>query len=81
MTSGLMREVVASTPEALQAHFLEILPRIETHARIFFRHLECPGLKADAVSETVAVAWKWFINAARKGKDARQFASVPEGFI
>jgi hypothetical protein len=77
MTTALMREAApASTPEALQSHFLEILPRVETHARIYFRHLRCPGKRDDAVAETVAVAWKWFVRAAGRGKDARAFASA-----
>jgi hypothetical protein len=65
-----------STPEALQSHFLEILPRVETHARIYFRHLRCPGRRDDAVAETVAVAWKWFLRLAGRGKDAGEFASA-----
>jgi hypothetical protein len=37
---------------------LELLPAIETHARIYFRHLRCPGRKEDAVAEAVALSWK-----------------------
>jgi hypothetical protein len=33
---------VAPPPlDALHVLFLALLPRIETHARIFFRHLKC----------------------------------------
>jgi hypothetical protein len=60
----------------LQAHFLSLLPRIELHARICFRHVRCPGQKEDAVAEVVAVAWKWFLLPTAKGKDVRQFASA-----
>jgi hypothetical protein len=60
----------------LQAHFLSLLPRIELHARICFRHVRCPGQKEDAIAEVVAVAWKWFLRATAKGKDVSQFASV-----
>jgi hypothetical protein len=77
MTTALMREAApASTPEALQSHFLEIMPRVETHARIYFRHLRCPGRRDDAVAETVAIAWKWFLRLHQRGKDARAFASA-----
>ena len=85
MTTALMRAAVPlttpgektlQTPEALHAHFLEILPRVETHARIFFRYLKCPGKKDDAVAETVAVAWKWFLRATERGKDVREFAAA-----
>ena len=61
------------TPEALHAHFLAILPRIETHARIFFRHLRCPGRKDDAIQETIAIAYKWFVRAVKQGKNVDEF--------
>jgi hypothetical protein len=62
--------------EQLHAAFLLILPRIETHARIWSRHLVCPGLKEDFVSEAVALAWKSFVRLAERGRDATQFASA-----
>jgi hypothetical protein len=62
--------------ERLQAAFLLILPQIETHARIWSRHLACPGLKEDFVSEAVALAWKSFLRLAERGRDATQFASA-----
>jgi hypothetical protein len=66
--------------DALQQHFLSILPRIERHARVYFRHLRCPGKKEDAVAETVAVAWKWYLRATARGKDVSQFASALAGY-
>jgi hypothetical protein len=65
--------VATATPEALHQHFLAILPRIETHARIFFRHLRCPGRKDDAIQETIAIAWKWFVRAVKQGKNVDDF--------
>ena len=67
--------VVASLAD-LQARFLQIRERIETHARIYFRHVKCWFKKADFIAETVALAWKWFRRLAQKGKDAREFASA-----
>jgi hypothetical protein len=61
---------------ALQAHFLSILPRIERHARIYFRGVRCPGKREDAVAETVAISWQWFLRMAQRGKDAREFPSA-----
>jgi hypothetical protein len=61
---------------ALHAHFLAILPRIETHARICFRDVKCPGRRADAVAEAVALAWKWFLRLAEQGKDVNEFVSA-----
>ena len=48
-------------PEALHQSFLSILPRIEVHARVCFRWIKCPDKRDDAIAETVAVAWKWFV--------------------
>src|SRR5262245_28581835 len=59
----------------LQDDFLNILSRIELHARISFRHYHCPHAKADAVAETVAMCWSWFVRLARRGRDATRFAS------
>jgi hypothetical protein len=44
----------------VHAEFIVISPHIEVHAKIAFRFLECPGEKADAIAETLAVAWKWY---------------------
>ena len=71
------RPVPEGTGEgALQAHFLSILPRIERHARIYFRSVRCPGKREDAVAETIAISWQWFLRMAQRGKDAREFPSA-----
>jgi len=61
------------SPDALQAAFLAILPKIELHARIAFRHLKCPDKKSDAIAEAVALAWHWYVRLAQRGKDAADF--------
>jgi hypothetical protein len=61
---------------SLQASFLAIRPRIETHARIYFRHVRCSTTRADRVAETLALAWKWFVRLAKRGKDATAHPSV-----
>jgi len=53
----------------LQSLFLSIVPRIETHARIYFRSTRCPHLKADRIAETIALAFKWFRRLVKRGKD------------
>jgi hypothetical protein len=68
------------TLDRLHAGFLSILERIQLHARIFFRHINCPHRKEDAIAETVALAWKWYLLLAHKGKDARQFPSALAAF-
>jgi hypothetical protein len=60
----------------LRARFLSILPRIKTHARIYFRQVKCYHKKADCISETIALAWKWFVRLAERGKDACRFATA-----
>jgi hypothetical protein len=61
----------------LHHHFLEILPRIELHAKIYFRHLKCPGRRADAIAEVVAFAWLWFLRLAEQpAKDVTEFVSA-----
>jgi hypothetical protein len=62
--------------ESLQASFLSLMPRIELHAKIFFRYLPCIQQRSDAIAETIALAWKWFIRLARQGKNAAEFVAV-----
>jgi hypothetical protein len=64
------------SPQALHAHFLAILPRIETHAQIHFHHIKCPGKRADAIAEVTAIAWKWFLRIKEQGKDIDEFVSA-----
>jgi len=66
----------APSLDALHQGFLAMLPRVELHARVFFRHLKCPHRKEDAVQETVAVCWKWYLRATLKGKDVHEFVST-----
>jgi len=61
----------------LHAQFLELLlPKIETHARIYFRDVKCPARRADLIDETVALAWKWYRRLVERGKDVMRFAMV-----
>jgi hypothetical protein len=62
--------------DALQQHFLAILPRIENHAEFSFHHLKCPGRRADAIAETIAISWKWFLRLNEQGKDVNAFVST-----
>ena len=57
----------------LHAHFLALLPRIETHGRIYFRHVKCQCKKDEAIAEMRALAWKWFLRLAQRGKDPADF--------
>src|SRR5438094_714976 len=46
--------------DVLHAQFLRLAPKIEGHARIFFRGVRCPVKQEDQVQECVALGWKWF---------------------
>src|SRR5262245_13722971 len=60
----------------LHAPFLAILPRIEAHGNVYFRHLKCSHRKEEALAEMRALAWKWFVRLAQRGKDPTQFVSA-----
>jgi hypothetical protein len=68
------------TPSLAQLHvaFLTLLPRVELHGNIFFRHVRCPHKKADAIQEMSALAWKWFLRLHERGKDPADFLT---GFV
>ena len=53
--------------------FMNLVPRIEAHARCRFRGISCPNKRNDLVAEAVAVAWGWFLSLYRRGKDPAQF--------
>ena len=76
MIAPINASCFVSSVEELQVRFLGILPRIEQHARIAFRHVACREKRTDLVAETVALAWRWFKRLAERGKDATQFPSV-----
>jgi hypothetical protein len=80
----MIAAVHSSGPSAadwgLQRSFLALLPRVERHTRVYFRHLRCPAEREDAVAETVALAWQWHVRLARRGKDASRFAGALAGF-
>jgi hypothetical protein len=60
----------------LHDRFLLFLPRIEAHARIYFRFIRCSDKRADRIAETIALAWQWFLRLEERGKDATQFVSA-----
>jgi hypothetical protein len=55
------------------AEFLAILPRIQRHGQIAFRHVRCPTRREEALAEMIALAWQWCLSLARRGKDPRRF--------
>jgi hypothetical protein len=75
-SAQVAKQSVSIDPQALHAHFLEILPRIVTHAKIRFRYLRCPGRRDDAIQETIAVCWKWYLRLVEQGKDVSEFVGT-----
>ena len=63
--------------EELHARFLRILPRVQLHGRIYFRHLRSHQ-KADALQEMRALAWQWFLRLHQRGRDPADFLT---GFV
>src|SRR5437763_1315165 len=63
------------SPDQLRSAFLAFLPRLEAHARIAFRDVHCPDRRAECVAEAVALAWRWYVGLARRGKDAADFVA------
>jgi hypothetical protein len=72
-----MNSPVPSLPGAcfdvLHVRFLLLLPRIVTHAQVFFRGIRCPVQKEDKVQECVALGWQWFLRLTEQGKDVFDF--------
>jgi hypothetical protein len=64
----------------LHSRFLTLLPKIETHGRIYFRQLR-PHRKEEALQEMRALAWLWFRQLAQRGKDAADYLSTFNDFL
>src|SRR5438128_2562414 len=68
-------------PEQLHTVFLTLLlPKLQTHALIAFRHLRCPHQREDAVDEMVGLCWLWYPRLVEQGKDADLFVSTLANF-
>jgi hypothetical protein len=64
--------MTACLQDSLHDRFLKLLPRIEVHGKIYFRHKKGEE-KAEALQEMRALAWKWFQREVRNGKDPANF--------
>ncbi len=61
----------------LQSLFVTlVLPRVERHGRVYFRHLRSAERRQDAIAEMIGLTWKWFVRLARRNKDATRFVSA-----
>jgi hypothetical protein len=59
----------------LHATFLSILPRIELHGRVYFRHKNA-NMREELTAEMVGLCWKWFLRLIERGKDPTAFVSA-----
>ena len=75
MNSPVQR-LAAAPVEVLHVRFLLLLPRIVTHAQVFFRGIKCPVQKEDKVQECVALGWQWFLNLTERGRDVFAFPAA-----
>jgi hypothetical protein len=53
-----------------------VLPKVLSHGRVYFRHLRSAQLKEEYLAEMVALAWKWHLRLAERGKDSTCFPSA-----
>jgi hypothetical protein len=60
----------------LHVRFQVILPRIQLHAQVCFRHLRPGPRRDDAIAETIGLAWAWYVRLVHQGKDPHQFSSA-----
>ena len=69
-----------TAPDQLHSRFLSMLPRLEAHANWYFREIRCPAKKADRIADTIALAWKWFVELESRGKNALNFSILLGAF-
>src|SRR5262249_6602217 len=62
--------------DQLHRRFLALLPRLQLHAEVYFRHIKCPAKKEDAIQEVIALCWKWFVRLTERGKDVSAFVNA-----
>ena len=59
-----MRTPAVPSLDQMHTTFLAIVPRIELHARIYFRHVRCIHKLEDCVAETIGLAVMLGLGAA-----------------
>ncbi|QDU21807.1 hypothetical protein [Urbifossiella limnaea] len=67
-------------PTHAHAAFLSLLPRLRTHARVRFRHLNWSD-REEAVADTVAYGFASFLRLTARGKHPAAFPAVFAHFV
>jgi hypothetical protein len=66
----------APSLHALHTIFLAlVLPKVLSHGRVYFRYVSAER-KEECIAEMVALAWKWHLRLAQRGKDAAQYPTA-----
>jgi hypothetical protein len=52
-----------------------VLPRVEAHGRVVFRHVQCRQHREELLAEMAALTWRWFLRLVRRGRDVLKFVS------
>ena len=75
-----VKPATSPSPETLHHQFVDhILPAVELHAAVQFRHLKGQD-RDEAVQETTAVAWQLYVQAVEGGKDPASFPTYIAAF-
>jgi len=76
---ALMHRLCQQSLADLHCRFLVILPRIELHGRVYFRHKNAEK-REEMIAEMVGLCWRWFLRLVQQGKDPTQFVSALAGY-
>jgi DNA polymerase-3 subunit epsilon len=72
--------MIELAPRPAHAAFLSLVPRLQTHARVRFRHLR-PVDREEAVAEVVAYGFASFLRLKERDKDPATFPAVFAHFV
>ncbi len=74
MTTGSVPIHHAAVSEHIRETFVSsVLPRVEAHGRLYFRHVRCQHRKQELLAEMAALSWRWYVRLVRRGKDVLKF--------
>jgi hypothetical protein len=67
-------------PQTIHAAFASLVPRLQTDARVRFRHLN-PTDREEAIADVVAYGFASFLRLKERGKDPTTFPAVFAHFV
>lgn len=72
--------MTALAPAHGHAAFVSLVPRLQTHARVRFRHLN-PTDREEAIADVLAYGFASFLRLKERGKDPTTFPAVFAHFV